>query len=479
MISTRVGQRLGGALVSLSILLSGLLGTAPTRASDLSKPNLFGIALNLDWRSDFDAIEQATGRYPAFQQLYWPIEAEYMDWSKSGKFETQGWTTDMLTALHSRGITAYIEVQTFDVPAFLAGDYDTDLGYMVSTITGWLAKDPSHRILLSPLPEANNRKHPWGGDPDAYKAAYRKIRAAFLASGIGPDQMRFIFGINGLADLSYPHYLNGYADFYPGDAEVDIIGFSKINRGDPEWRDYERNFQMHIDELKNTVSTQKPILITQTGSVDNGPNGETRARWLQDMFTGLQADDQVIGSIYFNRLIPEDPLLGGPFDLRVIIEGDLEQAVVDGIQSWSPPSEVAWIFDGSMDQWVASRPDLTIDPPRFTDTLGSVFADDIDWLAETGITKGCNPPSNDRFCPDLPVTRGQMAAFLVRALGFTDRGSVDFVDDDNSIFEADIEKLAAAGITRGCNPPTNDRFCPDSYVTRGQMAAFLRRALDR
>jgi hypothetical protein len=36
--------------------------------------------------------------------------------------------------------------------------------------------------------------------------------------------------------------------------------------------------------------------------------------------------------------------------------------------------------------------------------------------------------------------------------------------------------LAAAGVTNGCNPPSNDRFCPDSYVTRGQMAAFLVRA---
>ncbi|VAV92897.1 hypothetical protein MNBD_ACTINO02-2304 [hydrothermal vent metagenome] len=33
------------------------------------------------------------------------------------------------------------------------------------------------------------------------------------------------------------------------------------------------------------------------------------------------------------------------------------------------------------------------------------------------------------------------------------------------------------GITLGCNPPDNDRFCPDNVVTREQMAAFLQRAL--
>lgn len=50
-----------------------------------------------------------------------------------------------------------------------------------------------------------------------------------------------------------------------------------------------------------------------------------------------------------------------------------------------------------------------------------------------------------------------------------------FTDDDTSIFEADIEWLADHGVTAGCNPPTNDHFCPTDNVTRGQMAAFLHR----
>jgi hypothetical protein len=116
-------------------------------------------------------------------------------------------------------------------------------------------------------------------------------------------------------------------------------------------------------------------------------------------------------------------------------------------------------------------------PNRFIDDDGSVFETDIEWLAAGGVTKGCNPPVNDMFCPEAPVTRGQMAAFLVRALALTDRLDDPFVDDDGSIFEADIEKLAAAGITKGCNPPANDRFCPQAPVTREQMAAFLVRAL--
>ena len=115
-------------------------------------------------------------------------------------------------------------------------------------------------------------------------------------------------------------------------------------------------------------------------------------------------------------------------------------------------------------------------PGPFSDIAGSVHYGSIVYIAEAGITAGCNPPYNTEFCPGGQVTRGQMAAFLVRALGLTDEGGKDwFSDDDGSTFEADINKLAAAGITFGCNAEQTN-FCPTGTITRKQMAAFLVRA---
>ncbi|HLT95355.1 MAG TPA: S-layer homology domain-containing protein [Acidimicrobiia bacterium] len=111
----------------------------------------------------------------------------------------------------------------------------------------------------------------------------------------------------------------------------------------------------------------------------------------------------------------------------------------------------------------------------FSDDDRSPHVNDIEALAAAGITRGCNPPANDRFCPDEPVTRGQMAAFLGRALGLASAPAA-FSDVSGHVFEAEVGALAAAGITRGCDPPANDRFCPDEPVTRGQMASFLVRA---
>ncbi len=112
----------------------------------------------------------------------------------------------------------------------------------------------------------------------------------------------------------------------------------------------------------------------------------------------------------------------------------------------------------------------------FTDLAGSVHAAPIMAIAERGITKGCNPPANTHFCPDASVTRGQMAAFLVRALNLPPTDKDFFSDDNGTTFEADINRLAASRVTLGCNPPANNRFCPTDKVSRGQMAAFLDRA---
>jgi hypothetical protein len=113
----------------------------------------------------------------------------------------------------------------------------------------------------------------------------------------------------------------------------------------------------------------------------------------------------------------------------------------------------------------------------FADDEGNIFEGDINELAAAGITKGCNPPVNNEFCPERTLTRAEMATFMVRGYSLTEGAGDDlFVDDDTSVHEADIDILGTAGITRGCNPPTNTQYCPERNITRGEMAAFLYRA---
>jgi hypothetical protein len=105
-------------------------------------------------------------------------------------------------------------------------------------------------------------------------------------------------------------------------------------------------------------------------------------------------------------------------------------------------------------------------------TCPSPFADWIEQLAAEGITGGCG---SGLYCPDSPVTRQQMAVFLLKTKSgsaYTPPMCTGVFDDVAcpSQFADWIEDLAGQGITGGCG---NNDYCPTSPNTRGQMAVFL------
>ena len=68
---------------------------------------------------------------------------------------------------------------------------------------------------------------------------------------------------------------------------------------------------------------------------------------------------------------------------------------------------------------------------------------------------------------------------VLLAVPLTLYASHQFQDVPNShTFHTAIDFMAANGITQGCNPPANTNYCPEDPVTRGQMAGFLKRFHD-
>ena len=144
------------------------------------------------------------------------------------------------------------------------------------------------------------------------------------------------------------------------------------------------------------------------------------------------------------RFCPDDPLRRGDMAIWLV-------RAVDGSDPTSLPAE-ARFEDTGFYEW------------PFTERL-----------YDLEISRGCNRGEKS-FCPDAAVTRAQMATFLVRAFDLKPGPDAGFEDTVGTWNEADINAVAAAGITSGCGDGT--RFCSNKATTRGQMALFLVRAMD-
>jgi hypothetical protein len=110
----------------------------------------------------------------------------------------------------------------------------------------------------------------------------------------------------------------------------------------------------------------------------------------------------------------------------------------------------------------------------YTDDSGSLYEEAANAITAVGIGFGC---TQNTFCPDDPLIRDEMAELLMRTFNVAASGTDWFWDDNGSGFESAINAIKEAGITIGCNPLDSGEFCPDDPLTRGQMASFFVRAM--
>jgi hypothetical protein len=102
----------------------------------------------------------------------------------------------------------------------------------------------------------------------------------------------------------------------------------------------------------------------------------------------------------------------------------------------------------------------------------SPFCRFIEELARRGVVAGCGPGV---YCPTAPVSREQMAVFVLRtldpALNPPACGTPVFADvPASSPFCRWIEELARRGVVTGCG---GGNYCPTAPVSREQMGVFL------
>ncbi len=179
-------------------------------------------------------------------------------------------------------------------------------------------------------------------------------------------------------------------------------------------------------------------------SADDGVHG--RELW--------RSDGVSVGTFLVQDIAP-GAAPSSPLDIAAV-GTDVFFAANDGVTGFEP--------------WVIPQSTLLA---TFQDVPASYFAwRFIEALVIQGVTGGCG--SGD-FCPDQPITRAQMAILLLTARGTTPPPATGTRFNDVPLgywAGAWIEELAREGVVSGCSasPPL---YCPDSDLTRAEMAVLL------
>ncbi|HEY3567551.1 MAG TPA: S-layer homology domain-containing protein [Thermoanaerobaculia bacterium] len=203
-----------------------------------------------------------------------------------------------------------------------------------------------------------------------------------------------------------------------------------------------------LDPLPKILSSSIPPLV-----------GTGQTVTLQDSASGRPP---LTHTWIFSSLLPDIVVTGSPVSWTApLLPGDyqahLEVSNVDGLASTSPVTVKVRSYtfaDVPPTYWVWSF---------------------IENLYAHGVPTTCGD-SPLLFCPDAPMTRGDMAVFLLRA---KEGGSYAPPPCDTAVFDdvpcSDplapwINELVRRGVTAGCG---GNNYCPTNPVTRDQMAVFL------
>jgi mannan endo-1,4-beta-mannosidase len=138
--------------------------------------------------------------------------------------------------------------------------------------------------------EMNGGWYPWGTKTTTaadYVAAWRHTHDLFVRAGAG--NIIWIWTPN----VTNPVPSVKLAPLYPGDAYVDLVGIDGYytHRGAHTFKGL---FGPTFTQVR--TFTQRPFLIVETGAEP----GSERAGWIKDLMTGVAADDQVLGVVWFN-----------------------------------------------------------------------------------------------------------------------------------------------------------------------------------
>ncbi len=374
------------------------------------------------------------------------------------------------------------------------GNCDAKIKAFADAFKAWANKGGGRRAYIAPLPEANGDWIGYSTDGPTFALAFDRIRSVFEADGVTRSTVRWVFAPNGWSDPATPW--RAFENYYPGDTEADVVAFSSYNVGgctvNPSWQTwgtFEEIYQPYLDRMR-VMAPSKPIFISQIGTTDvpdpDDPDlNQNKSYWINDTFSKLANYPAVRAIIYFNKAVNAPNSGCYPTDFK-IYNSSTNSGVTGFLSVMKDATRFGkWsITNGNWSNVAFTDPAYTFADVMPTHPFAGEpnvwYYTDVLKLYNSGITGGCATSPLLLYCPNGSVTRAQMAVFLLKGIHTSSYsppgvgGSTGFTDVSITYWAATwIKQLAVEGITGGCGAGV---YCPESPVTRAQMAVFLLRS---
>jgi beta-mannanase len=215
-----------------------------------------------------------------------------------------------LYMMWNNGYIPFVNLNTigFTTPDIASGKADSYIRAAAHSYIMALDGHNDRMAYIAPLQEMNSNGTIYGTtDTASFKLAYRRFQSIFASEGVPANTVKWVFAPNGNSPSGWPNF----SAYYPGDAYVDVVGFTTLNFGycswaPVSWRGWHTNQEVFGNYLSQmlAVAPNKPIFITQTatsGYTAHGYDKAAKDAWLRDAYNYLAAYPAVKAVLYYNR----------------------------------------------------------------------------------------------------------------------------------------------------------------------------------
>lgn len=271
------------ALGTLAFALAVSLPTSIATATAARTPVFFGIDVPGDQQTLIDRAAAAAGARPTVDNIFVKLDS--------------GFSTATLTGISARRMTPMVSLEPwswkstwgqsglpqYSLAAIASGRWDQQFLAIARTTAAY--RGP---VYLRFAHEMNGWWYPWavsqnGNSAAGYVAAWRHVRTLFRAAGAA--NAMFVWSPNALTGSAQESPLEAA---YPGDAYVDLVGFTGYGHGGSAAATYDATY------ARLAKLTTKPIMLSETG-VD----GTAKASWIAGFGSWLATHPRVVGFVWF------------------------------------------------------------------------------------------------------------------------------------------------------------------------------------